>query len=357
MHRFLPSFGPYTRAIPHGLALATLSLRFGRCARLLTRGFTLFILYSRLAGGQSIDPTFNPTDVGSGAGDGFNGSVQSIARQPDGKMLIGGGLRSYNSTPHNRIARLNADGSWTTPSTTSPGPYTLNLYTDNPVITLKAVQQGMAGGASFAYNWLAVCPTGNGARLGAEPGSVLSVVVLGNPVQHGELSVAGRGASGQAPELSLLNEQGHPVSQTRVAQAGVVEGATLRVGPTAGVYLLRGQHAHAGERRQRRTSLSHSGAGLLPPNQATRPVFRVAWFLPYHERTQLVWPTSCSLDNTTTKTNNPCRSCDYQYPACPVFFLIPQPTLCYESVYRLHSSRARPSSTVSALTRLAARIN
>ena len=44
--------------------------------------------------------------------------------------------------------------------TTSPGPYTLRLYTDNPTITLKATQTGSPSEASFAYNWLAVCGEG-----------------------------------------------------------------------------------------------------------------------------------------------------------------------------------------------------
>ena len=35
----------------------------------------------------------------------------SLALQPDGKLLIGGNFTSYNGTPRNRIARLNADGS------------------------------------------------------------------------------------------------------------------------------------------------------------------------------------------------------------------------------------------------------
>ncbi len=39
--------------------------------------------------------------------------------------------------------------------TTNPGPYTLDLYTDNPVVTLQAMQSGIS--SSFAYNWLAAC--------------------------------------------------------------------------------------------------------------------------------------------------------------------------------------------------------
>ena len=44
---------------------------------------------------------------------------------------------------------------------TTPGPYTLNLYTDNPTITLVARQSVQV--STYAYNWLAACaaPVGN----------------------------------------------------------------------------------------------------------------------------------------------------------------------------------------------------
>ena len=44
--------------------------------------------------------------------------------------------------------------------TTNPGPYTLDLYTDNPVITLSAVQSGTT--TQFAYNWLSACSSSTG---------------------------------------------------------------------------------------------------------------------------------------------------------------------------------------------------
>jgi hypothetical protein len=62
--------------------------------------------------------------------------------------------------------------------TTTPGPYTLQLYTDNPTITLEAVQANAT--ATYRYNWLAGCtnqpttpPTGNrpptvGTALGSQ---------------------------------------------------------------------------------------------------------------------------------------------------------------------------------------------
>ncbi len=47
--------------------------------------------------------------------------------------------------------------------TTTAGPYTLNLYTDNPVITINA-QQGNVQ-SSFTYKWLEVCNTGSSGSL------------------------------------------------------------------------------------------------------------------------------------------------------------------------------------------------
>lgn len=58
----------------------------------------------------SIDLSFNPDDVGYGKGDGANNTVNSIAVQPDGKILVAGYFEPYNGTTINRIARLAADG-------------------------------------------------------------------------------------------------------------------------------------------------------------------------------------------------------------------------------------------------------
>ncbi|WP_080237662.1 putative Ig domain-containing protein [Spirosoma rigui] len=43
--------------------------------------------------------------------------------------------------------------------TQQAGPYTLNLYTDNPVISLQATQTGSTAPATYRYNWLAGCGT------------------------------------------------------------------------------------------------------------------------------------------------------------------------------------------------------
>jgi uncharacterized delta-60 repeat protein len=57
----------------------------------------------RLNSNGSVDTTFN-TSVGA------NGSVRSLAIQPDGQILVGGTFTSMQGRPANSIARLNTDG-------------------------------------------------------------------------------------------------------------------------------------------------------------------------------------------------------------------------------------------------------
>ncbi len=60
---------------------------------------------ARLNADGSLDTSFNP---GTGVSD---SSIDSLAVAPDGKILIGGVFSSFNGTPRQRVARLNADGS------------------------------------------------------------------------------------------------------------------------------------------------------------------------------------------------------------------------------------------------------
>src|SRR4051794_6799679 len=51
-----------------------------------------------------IDPSFSAAVLDKA-------SVDAMAQQPDGKVLIGGSFAAVNGVPRNRLARLNADGS------------------------------------------------------------------------------------------------------------------------------------------------------------------------------------------------------------------------------------------------------
>ena len=67
---------------------------------------------TRLGG---FDFTFTP-------GFGPNAPVTALAVQPDGKILIGGNFTSYNNVTRNRVARLNADGTLDTSFDPGAGP-------------------------------------------------------------------------------------------------------------------------------------------------------------------------------------------------------------------------------------------
>ena len=58
--------------------------------------FFITITTSVYAQPGSLDPSFNPTDTGFGNGDGANSDIRSIAKQVDGKIIIGGSFTEYN---------------------------------------------------------------------------------------------------------------------------------------------------------------------------------------------------------------------------------------------------------------------
>ena len=159
---------------------------------------------------------------------------------------VSAGLRTVSFTP--RYAGL--DGTPVSFSvanellpTTAPGPYTLNLYTDNPVITLKATQSGTQ--ASFAYNWIVACnggaPGGPSARVGAgsELTSKLKATILPNPVSQ-EFRIRIEGAQGQAVRLELSDLSGHSMLNKSVDVSSDDHQESLRFSePGRGMYLLR----------------------------------------------------------------------------------------------------------------------
>jgi uncharacterized delta-60 repeat protein len=89
----------------------------------ITRNFVL-----RLFTDGSLDQGFN-------SGSGPNGWIGSVALQQDGKLLIGGNFVSYNAISYTRFLRLNADGSPDTTFQTGTGP-------DNNVLHIAIQRDG-----------------------------------------------------------------------------------------------------------------------------------------------------------------------------------------------------------------------
>ncbi|MFD2573863.1 putative Ig domain-containing protein [Spirosoma soli] len=122
--------------------------------------------------------------------------------------------------------------------TTAPGPYTLNLYTDNPLITLSA-QQGSTT-TTYVYSWLTACPAQPGGRLGtgADYGSGLQVRVLGNPIEGQMLDVEIRGVAGQRVRVELVDMKGYPLHSRQIEQAAIVEPVRLGADALPAVFLV-----------------------------------------------------------------------------------------------------------------------
>ena len=95
----------------------------------------------------TLDAKFNSGDIGFGAGEGSNGTIEALALQPDGKILIGGLFFSHNGTERNRIARLNADG--TLDASFNPGTGATGFVR---ALALQPDGKILIGGLFFSYN-------------------------------------------------------------------------------------------------------------------------------------------------------------------------------------------------------------
>jgi uncharacterized delta-60 repeat protein len=102
----------------------------------------------RLNSDGTRDTTFS-TNVGTGA----NGSIQGLALQSDGKILVVGGFATFNSVTVGRVVRLNSDG-------TSDASFTTNTGTgaDSTIqeVALQPNGQIVIGGFFATFNSVTV---------------------------------------------------------------------------------------------------------------------------------------------------------------------------------------------------------
>lgn len=107
--------------------------------------FLQILCFHRSLNGQihgTLDPSFNPTGVGA------SDEIYTIAKQSDGKLIIGGNFFTYNSQNALYLARLNSDGSLDTTFNTGLGP-------SGPVYSLAIQPDGkiLVGGGFSNYNF------------------------------------------------------------------------------------------------------------------------------------------------------------------------------------------------------------
>ena len=127
------------------------SLAVQKDGRLLVGGrFTLYNFYpcnqiARLNPDGSLDTSFS---AGSGlAASGYFTTVNALAVQADGRILIAGSFSGYNETPCNQIVRVNADGSLDTSFNSGTG---FDDFVNTVVI--QADGRILAGGYFKKYN-------------------------------------------------------------------------------------------------------------------------------------------------------------------------------------------------------------
>lgn len=85
-------------------------------------------------------------------GTGFDDTVYTIELQSDGKILVGGNFTSYNDIPKNRIVRLNTDGSLDTSFTMGDGFSTPGGMSFVLTIARQADGKILVGGRFAKYN-------------------------------------------------------------------------------------------------------------------------------------------------------------------------------------------------------------
>jgi uncharacterized delta-60 repeat protein len=134
---------------------------------------------ARLNADGSLDTTFDP-------GSGFNNPVFSIVPQPDGKILVGGAFRQYNGAPANGIVRLNNDGSLDA----TFNPSGIGANTGVETIVLQPNGRILVGGFFSSFNGTAT-PLGlvrlnssgtieTAFTLGGLTGTITAIAILPN---------------------------------------------------------------------------------------------------------------------------------------------------------------------------------
>lgn len=158
---------------------------------------------ARLNSDGSLDNSFD-------SGTGFNGSALSLALQQDGKILIGGNFTSYNGIPRNYISRLNADG--TLDNSFNPG--TVAILTVNAV-ALQPDGKVLIGGSFISVNQTTFHRIG---RLNSD-GSMDTSFTPGTAINNTVLSIVPQ-PDGKILIGGLFNAYGS-TSRNRIARLNV----------------------------------------------------------------------------------------------------------------------------------------
>ena len=153
----------------------------------------LFITYNgvtrnhitRLNTGGGLDESFN-------AGTGANNTIQTSSLQSDGKIIIGGDFNSYNGAARNKIARLNTDGS-------VDAGFNIGTGANSAIISTTIQNDGkiIIGGDFTTYNGtltnkIARLNTNGSLDAGFNPGTGANSIIRSTAIQSdGKIIIGG----------------------------------------------------------------------------------------------------------------------------------------------------------------------
>jgi uncharacterized delta-60 repeat protein len=146
----------------------------------------------RLNANGSLDTSFN-------TGTGFNGSVNCIVIQSNGKVLVGGSFSTYNGFTQNKLIRLNTDGTKDAFFDIGTGINDINYYVNS--IALQSNDEILVGGLFYSFNGV---EKNNLVRLNANGvldagfnrgagfnGEVYSIAILPNTINGDKILIGG----------------------------------------------------------------------------------------------------------------------------------------------------------------------
>lgn len=122
-------------------------------------------------------------------------------------------------------------------ATSNTGVVEPGLRGDPKPLMITATQSGVS--TSLTFDFGAFCR--GTARVATEPGVGLSVRLLGNPTPDEAVTLEVRGAEGKALTVQAMDATGQLQSEQQVKQAAAVETVRMRLGRSAGVYLIQVQ--------------------------------------------------------------------------------------------------------------------
>jgi uncharacterized delta-60 repeat protein len=164
---------------------------------------------ARLNTDGTLDTSFNP-------GTGLNNSVFAVVIQPDGKILAGGDFTTYNGVTRNRLVRINTDGTLDTTFDPSLSAPSVALSGPNGTVNTIALQsdgQILIGGSFNRYNnalgknrITRLNPDGSndGTFLGSASNAVYTIILQ----PDGKMIIAGAFTGAGRNGIARLNTDG-----------------------------------------------------------------------------------------------------------------------------------------------------